>query len=115
MYIGLIITVLMCGYVLYPLFVRKYKGGLSSPDISNKNEAQFIRGILQDLEFDLETGKLDEEEYQKLVTDQNAVLDKLAKEQSDGKANRGPAKCAKCGANLQRSDNFCPKCGAAVF
>ncbi len=110
---GIALSVVVCGFVLAPLFLRR--SGETPLQLNNDTTGQenHIREIIRELEFDLETGKLSIQEYQKLLAEQMAALAELYGKQKRT-AHKMPGKCRKCGAVPARGDKFCSQCGTAV-
>ncbi len=140
-FIPFIIVLATCVYVLYPLFSGR-KASTAAVDVQNLqlmeliHQKNLIADTLSDLEFDLQTGKLSEQDYALLTEEQQLMQTDIEKkilvasgtsqrdishrleaeiavevEKLKGKA---PAECRKCGHRLGANDKFCANCGEMV-
>jgi hypothetical protein len=110
----------------YPLFVQpKTSEGVEDGDEFHKlvaaKESAFV--ALKDLDFDYKTGKLDDEDYQKLKsryeTEAVSILKRIDETEKGGaKETRPTARqarfCSSCGAKADTDDRFCRSCGKPV-
>ena len=119
-------------FVLYPVFAESRVGGLGNLgetereilDLEEKKSRLYA--ALTDLDFEKESGKVSEADYQTARSDYLAQvggilarLDALAprrgeKKKSGKPSNEAPAKrCASCSEPSPESAKFCIHCGAA--
>jgi ribosomal protein L40E len=110
--IGTALAVASLCFVLYPLF---YRADIS---VARRNAVSGARGAkprqsravdaLRELEFDRETGKISDSDYEPLkarYTEQAlAVM----------RAGTAPV-CEKCGPREERDAEFCSNCGSALL
>ena len=73
---------------------------------------------LKDLEFEYQTGKIDESDYNSLKTKYEAeavsILKEIDNAEKSGKSSKkesGKRFCSECGTSVSRSDKFCSSCG----
>lgn len=100
------------------------------------NQRTLIADTKEDLEFDFQTGKLDKDDYDLLVNEQDGNLSILEnKIQAQSGISSGKlvqqleseilkerqksnpelkTKCTQCGSNLQPGVKFCSNCGAKI-
>jgi hypothetical protein len=111
------LLVLTIGGALLLIVVRPIEAGAgaqaSSESTSSDSEREAIVAALEDLEFDYETGKLSEEDRDRLGEDlrQEAVRT-LARARA--REEPSPPGACRCGRVPQPGDRFCSQCGAAL-
>jgi len=104
--LGTALAVASLCYVLYPLY---------RPNVSNVPRASAIRrnrespavDALRELEFDRQTGKISDSDYEPLksrYTEQALVAMRA----------RGSPVCERCGPRPENDAEFCSKCGATL-
>ena len=105
--VGTALAVASLCYVLYPLF----RADLHCPPASGlpaRSRAAPRVDALRELEFDRQTGKISDDDYEPLkarYTEQAlAVM----------RAGDAPV-CERCGPRPERDADFCSKCGAALL
>jgi ribosomal protein L40E len=104
--VGTALAVASLCYVLYPL----YRTGVSTvPRASaiRRNRQSPAVEALRELEFDRETGKISDSDYEPLkarYTEQALVAMRAG----------GAPVCERCGPRLESDAEFCSKCGAAL-
>lgn len=139
--VSYIIAVLIVAYVAIPLISRQQGKRLAEDATTNKlselvHQKLQIQETKSDLEFDFQTGKLEKEDYDLLIKEQDDLLRKLdgqisqlsgisgkkleerleaeilAQRQKGGQvvANN----CPQCGASYNPGDKFCAKCGSKL-
>ena len=119
---GAIMAMLLAVVVVAPIIEE---GRRSKPQTGDEAALRLERALdaLRRLQFDYETGKLDEEDYAELRGEYAAAAisardelasrapqDGQAQAESDG-AVVGPANCSACGTMLAPSVQFCTHCG----
>ena len=141
-FIPFAIVLATCAYVLYPLF-SGHKATTSEIDFRNLqlmellHQKDLIADTLSDLEFDLQTGKLSEQDYAVLTEEQRLLqmdIEKQIHATSGGSRQeikhmleaevaaevqrlrgKSPANCPKCGHRIGANDKFCASCGEKLF
>jgi ribosomal protein L40E len=104
--VGTALAVASLCYVLYPL----YRTGVSNvprASTARKNRRSGAVEALRELEFDRETGKISDSDYEPLkarYTEQALVA---------MRAGDAPV-CERCGPRHEAEADFCSKCGAAL-
>jgi len=107
---GVILAVLVAAVLIAPLFERaETVGSGSSP--SDRLEAAL--DALREIEFEHETGKIGDEDYQALRA--RYAADAIAARDA-GAGESGPitGRCAVCEADLKPEARFCALCGTEV-
>jgi len=120
-------------FVLYPVFAEARTGRLRSLgdaerevlDLEEKKSRLYA--LLADLDFEKESGKVSEGDYQTARNDYLAqvaavlaAVDALASRKGEKKKTRKPAEaapgriCGSCSKSSPASAKFCSHCGAAV-
>jgi hypothetical protein len=128
-----------CVYVIYPLFRSRGAVHHLTTDSERRladllHQQQMIQNTLDDLEFDVSTGKLSDDDFPSLASDlkkQQNELDaqmknvvgitsaeltaRLEQEIAAFKSQSTPSlHCPHCGKNLQTGDKFCSSCGNKI-
>jgi len=104
--IGTALAVASLCFVLYPLFRADIS--VARPDIAKKTRPTLAVDALRELEFDRETGKISDSDYEPLKARYT--------EQALAVMRAGSASvCEKCGPRPERDAEFCSKCGAALI
>ena len=108
---GVILTVLLAAVLIAPFLERGEPVGSGS---APADRLALALDALREIEFEHETGKLADEDYQSLraryAADAIAARDEGAGEQQDPAAGR----CSVCDASLNPNARFCPRCGTEV-
>ncbi len=125
--VALIVLLLpLASYALWPLFTADAEDSTepvdesSTPALEQRKNAAYA--ALKEAEFDRRTGKLSDEDYEKLVARyKNQALEAIAALEKQRGADRSPgvptgkAKfCAQCGTALGDGAKFCAGCGAKL-
>ncbi len=130
-FVALLVTVLAFVFVVYPFF-RRRSSSIDAVDDEKLRELYSKRdttySFLKEVEFDLQSGMLTDEEHRDLETtyQRKAIsilrdIDNLEKEPEveqeiekqvlELRQNKGQF-CSQCGARCQEGDHFCSHCGA---
>ena len=129
-FVALLVTVLAFAFVVYPFF-RRRSPSVDAVDDEKLRELYAKRdttySFLKEMEFDLQSGMLTDEEHQDLETtyQRKAIsilrdIDNLEKEPEVGQEiekqvlelRQGKGQfCPQCGVRCQESDRFCSHCG----
>ena len=133
LFVSVVLAVLTFAFIVYPFFKQRLRS-VDSVEDENLQGLYFKRdttySMLKELEFDLQSGALIEEDYRDLESryKKKAVsilkdIDDLKKGTSveDGiekqvlklRRGKGPF-CPQCGARLQQGNRFCPHCGVRL-
>jgi len=126
-FIGLALLVLVVPFIIDPIRKRHGRGFsgtlLKSTDTGEVSENALF--ALRDLEFDYQTEKITEEDYQKihaeLLTQAAEVIETKQQEgarieeliQARRRDKTIEANCPQCDRTLHDEDQFCPGCGHA--
>ena len=139
--ISLLLLVGVCAYVAAPLVTRHKEMQAREAKTNRRvdellHQQQMAARMIEDLEFDRQTGKLSEEDFAALVADQRSiqtqadaklknisgasgadVLEKLEKEidQAKGKISSASSRCPNCGSHVEAGAKFCSECGAKLI
>jgi len=98
--IGTLLAIAALSFVLYPLLIGAYPSSTEKPaERSSSNQAI---DALREIEFDRETGKLSDTDYDSLKASytQQAITEM-----------RGAVLCEHCGARPEPDAKFCSRCG----
>ena len=130
-FVALVLTVLTFAFIAYPLLRQKLRTADSVEDeklqeLYSKRDTAY--SMLKELEFDLKSGNLTEEDYRDLETRYKrkavsilrgidnlkqdvSVDDKIEKQVLALRQEKGRF-CPQCGARSKDGDRFCSSCGA---
>ncbi|MAH39189.1 MAG: hypothetical protein CL873_01445 [Dehalococcoidales bacterium] len=130
---AVLLTVLTFAFIIYPLLrQRAPKVGLAEDEklqeLRSKRDTTY--SMLKEMEFDLQSGILTEEDYHDLearykrkaisilkdIDDLNAgtnTEDDIEKRILELRQNKGRF-CSQCGAKYRESDRFCSRCGTSL-
>jgi DNA-directed RNA polymerase subunit RPC12/RpoP len=110
LFVGTVLALVALSFVLYPLFVGGPLALLTPPErvlsatATRRNAAM---EALREIEFDRETGKLSDADYETLCsTYTQRAVDLM-------RAGDAPA-CPRCGPRPERDAMFCSTCGAPI-
>jgi hypothetical protein len=122
---GVAMLVVAIPFVLNPFLQEQRRMSANPPKKTreSKDKQTGVLTALRDLEFDYQTGKVTEEDYQSLRSrlmvaaaafieqekQAEARLESQIQERRNATSVYG--KCPKCGGNLRPLDHYCPKCG----
>ena len=104
--IGTALAVASLCFVLYPLF----RADISAPirPVGKKQRPTIAVDALRELEFDRETGKISDSDYEPLKARYT--------EQALAVMRAGTASvCEKCGPRPEKDAEFCSNCGSALI
>ena len=104
--IGTALAVASLCYVLYPIFRADVSTVPRPSAVRPRQESQAI-DALRELEFDRETGKISDSDYEPLkarYTSQAVAAMRAG----------GAPVCEKCGPRLETDAQFCSNCGGAL-
>ena len=110
MLVGIALALVALSFVLYPLLsdsplaLPQSSGDVLTPPNAGRNAAM---EALREIEFDRETGKLSEADYEGLRSTYTQRAVEIMR--------RGEApSCARCGPRPERDAVFCSSCGAQL-
>lgn len=100
--IGTLLAIAALSFVLYPLLIGAYPS--STEKIGEKLSENRAVDALREIEFDRETGKLSDTDYDALKTSytQKAI---------DAMRSSGNGVCSNCGYQTEAGAKFCSRCG----
>ncbi len=132
-FIAILLTVLTFAFIVYPLLKQRVRSVDSvedekSQELHTKRDTTY--SMLKELEFDLQSGILTEEDYQDLearykrkaisilrdiddVGKDTEVEEEIEKQVLELRQSKGQF-CPQCGAGRQEGDRFCSHCGASL-
>ena len=132
-FIAILLTVLTFAFIAYPLLKQRVRSVDSvedekSQELHTKRDTTY--SMLKELEFDLQSGILTEEDYQDLearykrkaisilrdiddVRKDTEVEEEIEKQVLELRQSKGQF-CPQCGARRQEGDRFCSHCGASL-
>jgi len=132
-FIAILLTVLTFAFIAYPLLKQRVRSVDSvedekSQELHTKRDTTY--SMLKELEFDLQSGILTEEDYQDLearykrkaisilrdiddVGKDTEVEEEIEKQVLELRQSKGQF-CPQCGARRQEGDRFCSHCGASL-
>jgi hypothetical protein len=139
--LGLAILIVVGLFLVRPFFKAQSPDEVSSKRRQLIAQKTALLDTINALEFDHDTGKIPDEEYEQmrasLMSDAAATLKALdeisdeardedvqaqieaaisrIKKQSIPDAGAAVHFCTNCGQGLESDDNFCPRCGQAVY
>ena len=138
---SLLVVVGACTYVAMPLFrkqesLNNRESGSDARVSELLHQQQMSADTIEDLEFDFQTGKLSDEDFESLVADQKKIQtgadarlkdisgistselnEKLEKEIEQAKMKMAPDSvptCPSCKKAIKQGDKFCSECGATL-
>jgi ribosomal protein L40E len=103
--VGTLLAVISLCYVLYPLY-RADVSPVPRPVRASKRESPAVEA-LRDLEFDRQTGKISDDDYDSLKA--RYTTQALAAMRASGAAI-----CENCGPRPEADAEYCSRCGAAL-
>ena len=130
-----------CAYVAMPLLSKKVITHSASSEADSRvgellHQQVMAASTIEDLEFDLQTGKLSKEDYESLVADQRKIqkeadarlkdisgvsstelTEKLERDIAAERQKITPSStpiCPGCKKPINASDKFCSECGAKL-
>ena len=117
-FFAVILFVLLAAVLVAPLLDRQPRaGGVVEPGERLREALE----VLRELEFEHETGKIDDEDYRELRAEYAAVAiaardaGATAPVEADDRRRSGEGvACAVCGAPTAPGARFCSRCGSAV-
>lgn len=123
--IGFAILVVTVPFVINPLVNehKKLPAKVASLKKNGKSQEKDVLAAIRDLDFDFQTGKVTQEDYETVRTQLvlEAATNIQMKKQEDEKIEemirarsktvKLSVKCEKCGRELGPLDRFCPTCG----
>jgi len=100
--IGTLLAIAALSFVLYPLLIGAYPGSTESP--AERQSSNQAVDALREIEFDRETGKLSDGDYDSLKASytQQAIT---------AMRSEGAVVCGSCGASPEPGAKFCSRCG----
>ena len=104
--VGTALAVASLCYVLYPLF-RTGVSTVPRPSTVRRQRESPAVDALRDLEFDRETGKISDSDYEQLKTRYTS--------QALAAMRSGAPVCERCGATMEPDAGFCSNCGRALI
>lgn len=132
-FVAVALAVLTFAFVTYPLLKRRARLVGSAEDdklreLSSKRDTTY--SMLKELEFDLQSGILTEEDYQDLEVRYKRKAISILRDIDDSEKGteveeeiekqilelrRGKGRfCPQCGARCQEGDCFCSRCGTSL-
>ncbi len=100
--IGTLLAIAALSFVLYPLLIGAYPGPAEKThEPSPENPAV---DALREIEFDRETGKLSDVDY-------NSLKASYTRDAITAMRSSGGAVCSNCGARPEPDARFCSRCG----
>jgi cytochrome c-type biogenesis protein CcmI len=120
--IAALVSCAAVAFVAWPLFFDRENGPVHSKAGDAQQERLYqkrlIEEVIQDLDFDLQTGKLSLQDHEMLVAAQNRLLTNLddpgPRRAKQKKTNTAPPGTCRCGAVASPQARFCSQCGAAL-
>ncbi|MEE3328425.1 MAG: zinc ribbon domain-containing protein [Myxococcota bacterium] len=121
---ALLAGVLAAAFLVAPLRTRRKEPLADETAIALSRERENVYESMSDLENDLETGKIDEDDYRLLRAELHATavemlrreenLELTAAGEDDDAGVAVQTTCSECNGNLQTGWKFCSHCGAPV-
>lgn len=117
---GGILALLLAAVIFAPMVERKSVREAEAPTPEGRKARAL--DALRELEFEYETGKMAESDYQRLRTRwakeaieaRDALGESGSEVLSSGAVTGPPTDCPVCGATLRAGAKFCSRCGEAV-
>ena len=132
-FIALVLTVLTFAFIAYPLLKRRPRsvaavGDEKLQELHSRRDTTY--SMLKELEFDLQSGILAEEDYQELearykgkaisilknidgLESSTGVEEEIENQVRELRRSKGRF-CPQCGARCQEGDHFCSRCGTSL-
>jgi hypothetical protein len=110
LFVGTALALVALTFVLYPLFVSSPLAIYTPPDtLLSATDTRRNAAIeaLREIEFDRETGKLSDSDYEAL---RNTYMQRAVEAMRGG----GAPACARCGPRPEHDALFCSNCGAPI-
>jgi hypothetical protein len=102
--VGTLLAIAALSFVLYPLLIGAYPGPAEKQ--RDQPGADHAVDALREIEFDRETGKLSDADYDSLKA--SYTRDAITAMRSSGTS------CPSCGAIPEPNANFCSRCGTQM-
>ena len=117
---GGILALLLAAVIFAPMVERKSVREAEAPTPEGRKARAL--DALRELEFEYETGKMAESDYQRLrahwakeaIEARDALGESRPEAAGPGAVAASGAECPVCGAPLRSSAKFCSRCGEAV-
>lgn len=103
------------GFLIAPLLAGRRREGDPPESSIPRSEREAIYRTLDDLDEDLETGKLSPKDHQQMRGELRARAISLLREERGNHATASVAtQCPGCGRAIRADDRFCSQCGRAL-
>ena len=131
--VEIVILAAALAYVAWPPAGKRTASGAPEllenelSDLMYRKEAAYT--ALKDLEFDMRTGKIGQQDYdavkQELEADAMSLLQRIddvvegksapePAEPAGSREKKKPKFCPECGTNVERNHKFCPECASKL-
>ena len=140
-FLWLLLLVGVCIFVVLPILQKRQIAQMRLAESDMRvsqllHQQRMVTATIEDLDFDFQTGKLSQKDYEALKADQHKIqtdankrlkdisglsqvelMEKLEKEIEETKRTlviNSSAKCPTCQSPIQKDDKFCSECGAKL-
>jgi len=103
--IGTLLAIAALSFVLYPLLIGAYPGPVEKT-VERPSDNRAV-DALREIEFDRETGKLSDNDY-------DALKASYTQKAINAMRSSGESGCANCGYETEAGARFCSRCGSAL-
>ncbi len=110
-FLGAVLVALVAAALLAPLFLHR-EADVELEDLPPERRREEAREALVELEFEHETGKLPDDEYERLRSRYARIAEEAEREPegAPGTSEAG-APCPGCGHAVPAGARYCPRCG----
>lgn len=109
--LGAVLVALVAVALLAPLFLHR-EADVELEDLPPERRREEVREALMELKFEHETGKLPDDEYERLRSRYARIAEEAEREPEGAPGtSEARAPCSGCGRAVPAGARYCPRCG----